>query len=207
MKLMQNDDYKSALALLGEDVEISERVLETIETMVCELYGTNKTSITEARYKKFCKKSMPDPCMLPPTKDELELHIKRANFQAFIWKKAVEREPDIPSPVGHGWDVKDGYLEVVWMTEKPAPESILELIVCSWKRKCGSGCQCLQHGLNCIDVCPCSDTSNNSLADYWNDDNDNDSSNESDCGDETDESNFEDNLEDEISDNDEWYVT
>ena len=44
MKLMQNDDYKSALALLGEDVEISERVLETIETMVCELYGTNETS-------------------------------------------------------------------------------------------------------------------------------------------------------------------
>ena len=50
MKLMQNGDYKSALALLGEDVEISERVLETIETMVCELYGKNKTSITEARY-------------------------------------------------------------------------------------------------------------------------------------------------------------
>ena len=50
MKLMQNGDYKSALALLGEDVEISERVLETIETMVGELYGKNKTSITEARY-------------------------------------------------------------------------------------------------------------------------------------------------------------
>ena len=50
------------------------------------------------------------------------------------------------------------------MTEKPAPESILELIVCSCKRKCGSGCQCLQHGLNCTDVCPCSYTCNNSLA-------------------------------------------
>ena len=50
MKLMQNDDYKSALALLGEDVEILGRVLETIETMVCELYGKNETSITEARH-------------------------------------------------------------------------------------------------------------------------------------------------------------
>ena len=113
MKLMQNDNYKSALALLGEDVEISERVLETTETMVCELYGTNGTSITEASYKKFCKKYMPDPCMLPRMKGKLELHIKRANYQAFIWKKAVEREPGIPSSVGNGWDVKDGYLEVV----------------------------------------------------------------------------------------------
>ena len=186
-------------------MEISERVLETIESTVCELYGTNETSITEARYKKFCKKSMLDPCMLPPTKGELELHIKRVNCQAFIWEKAVEREPDIPSPVGHGWDVKDGYLEVVWMTEKPAPESILEMIVFSCKRKCGCGCQFLQHGLNCTDVCSCSDTCTNLLADDWNDDDDdNNSSDESDCGDETDnESNFDDNLEDEISDNDE----
>ena len=55
-------------------MEISERVLETIETMVCELYGTNEISITEARYKKFSEKSMPDPCMLPLTKGELERH-------------------------------------------------------------------------------------------------------------------------------------
>ena len=94
------------------------------------------------------------------------------------------------------------------MTEKPAPESILELIVCSCKRKCGSGCQCLQHGLNCTDVCPCSYTCNNSLADGWNDDDDNDSRDESDCEYETDnESNFEDNLEDEISNNDGYDVT
>ena len=64
----------------------------------------------------------------------------------------MEREPDVPSPVGHGSDVKDGYLEVVWMTEKPAPESVLELIMCSCKRKCGSGCQCLQYGLDYTDV-------------------------------------------------------
>ena len=102
MKLMQNDNYKSALAPLGEDVEISERVLETTETMVCEPYGINGTFITEASYKKYCRKSMPDPCMIPPMKGKLELHIKRANYQAFIWKKAVEREPDMPSSVGNG---------------------------------------------------------------------------------------------------------
>ena len=91
------------------------------------------------------------------------------------------------------------------MTEKPTLESVLELIGCSCKRKCGSDCQCLKHGLNCTDVCPCSDTCKNLLADRWNDDDDdNDSSDESDCGDETDnKSNFEDNLEDEKSNNDE----
>ena len=49
MKMMQNDDYKSALALLVKDVEISERVLEAIETMVYELYGTNETSMIETK--------------------------------------------------------------------------------------------------------------------------------------------------------------
>ena len=100
MRLMQNGDYKSALAVLGEDVEISERVSETFETMVSHLYSTNKTSITEARYKKLVRSGL---CMLPPTKGELELHIKRANYQTFIWKKQwKENQTYLPQLVMFG---------------------------------------------------------------------------------------------------------
>ena len=60
--------------------------------------------------KSFAKKSIPDPCMLPPTKSELQLHIRRANYQGFICKKSSGREPDIPLLAGDGWNVKDGYL-------------------------------------------------------------------------------------------------
>ena len=83
-------------------MEITERVSETIETMVCELYGTNKTSITEARYKKFCKNSMLHLCLLPPMKGELKLHMKRANYQAFGKKQWKENQTYLPQVVTVG---------------------------------------------------------------------------------------------------------
>ena len=40
-----------------------------------------------------------------------------------------------PSPVGYGWKLKDNQLQIVWGTQEPAPESILECVHC----KCQKG--------------------------------------------------------------------
>ena len=48
--------------------------------MASELYGTNKISITQVRYKKFCKKSMPDPCF----------HLRRVSW-SFIYKEQTTK--------------------------------------------------------------------------------------------------------------------
>ena len=45
-----------------------------------------------------------DLALLPPSKRALQMHIKRANFQAHIWRLANQPIPDIPSPVGRGWE-------------------------------------------------------------------------------------------------------
>ena len=36
--------------------------------------------------------------------------MKRANYQAAIWRTAVIPHPDVPSPHGHGWKVMQ-YIE------------------------------------------------------------------------------------------------
>ena len=107
-------------------------------------------------YKRCCKEKFPEPCRMPPTSDELRQYVKRANYQAFIWKKALEIDPKIPDPERHGWELVDGKLRVLWMKNKVAPEEILELLVCKCKRKkCLEECQCVQLKIPCTDICKC----------------------------------------------------
>ena len=82
--------------------------------------------------------------------------MKRANYQSFVWKKALEVNPDICSPVGYGWVLKDGVLEVVWVEQLPAPESVLEMVTCNCRRlNCNENCRCRVLSLECTDVCKC----------------------------------------------------
>ncbi len=57
--------------------------------------------------------------------------------------KALVPSPHVPSPRDFGWKEATDGLEIVWMTKKPAPESILDLISCSCKkRKCTTTNSC-----------------------------------------------------------------
>ena len=64
---------------------------------------------------------------IPPTKDALHLHIKRANYQTFIWKQALNPNFEIPVPYGNGGKVSDDGITVEWMTKDPALKTVLEL--------------------------------------------------------------------------------
>ena len=51
------------------------------------------------------------------------------NYQARIWRLALQSNPDYPSPIGHGWEIiSDGddpeKLGIKWMDCKPAPEEV-----------------------------------------------------------------------------------
>ena len=73
----------------------------------------DETNINETRYRKFCMENTPEPHQLPPTNDELTQHIIHANYQANVWKRALETNLDIPFPIGQGWERKDDQLSVV----------------------------------------------------------------------------------------------
>ena len=110
--------------------EFDMSLFPAIQRMIGESYGVSEcSSINEARYRKFCiKAKVPEPQQLPPTEDELFFHCQRANYVAGIWKRALTATSDIPSPCGHAWDQANGQLEIKWMNQKPAPDSLLEFL-------------------------------------------------------------------------------
>lgn len=95
---------------------------------------------------------------MPPNQDALSEHIKRANYQAGVYKRSLHANPDIPSPDCHGWKIENGDLD--WMNLLPAPDSLMDLINCSAKCKKShckdvNICTCLQNRVPCTDMCKC----------------------------------------------------
>ena len=121
---------------------------------VCSLYGKSGADVNDARYALFCQKGS-ESSQLLPTKDAFSKHTRRANYQAAVWRRALDARPDVPTPHGHGQILRSGSLYVDWMDQLPAPEVILELIHCNCiKFKCIiNQCSCRANSLACTDVC------------------------------------------------------
>ena len=85
-------------------------------------------SISYARYTMF-KLGKCNADSLPPNFDSLHQHILRANFESYIRKHAAIPILAAPSLVGYVWKLEDNQLQIVWGTQEPAPESILEGVI------------------------------------------------------------------------------
>ncbi|XP_072019897.1 uncharacterized protein [Amphiura filiformis] len=119
---------------------------------------------------------------MPPNQDSLKQHIMRANYQAAVYKSALDLFPDIPSPHGRGWIVDGESIAIHWTDLAPAPDSILEFVHCDCKKtKCiQGGCSCLEKGLPCTDLCKCVSCENTPQECLTNDGDDNDEDDDSD---------------------------
>lgn len=83
-------------------------------------------------------------------------NIRSANYQAAIWLQALEAEMNISPITENGWRVVEGQLQVIWMTNPPAPDSILECTSCGCKTGCATQpYSCKKGALQCTDVCTC----------------------------------------------------
>ena len=114
--------YANAVTKLGDTLSVPEDLITELESFTCAMYGRNKVndvnSVCHIQIKEICAKQdrvMPtknvDISSFPPCRRSLVQHIKRANYQAHIWKQAHVANPDIPDPEGHGWVLVDGKLE------------------------------------------------------------------------------------------------
>lgn len=121
--------------------------------------------LNDCRYALFKSGKCSDD-VLHPTCDSLVKHIERENFQTASWSQCLAAQVLLPSPVGNGWQLTNGELEIVWMTRPPAPDSLLEYVEC----KCKTGCKtqrssCQKANLKCTDLCSCSDCHNAAVED------------------------------------------
>ena len=94
--------------------EATENAFKSAEKFVCRLYKLpdDVDTCNKARAILFCNGHSQEA--LPPTSDVVKLHIKRAHYQAFIWKQANISTPIIlPQASETGWTLVDGHLYAV----------------------------------------------------------------------------------------------
>ena len=159
--LKKNKKGRDALTELGKDWDLPPELTDKIEELTCLLYSNNTvtTKVNELRYQLFCsRRGEIESHQLPPCRDCLVKHAKRANYQVAIWKRRLEKDPQVLTPVGRGWKIEheDGVAKLVvdWMDVKAAPEAILELLACNCTKKCvAPKCVCATNGLGCTDMC------------------------------------------------------
>ncbi len=150
-----NAEFCEAMIQLGDSDKVSEDLFASCEAGLCHVYGHPRCrEINQVRYDMLSKGN--ESHQIPPTQDALRLHIMRANYQALIWKHALDGNYKPPLPDGHGWSVKNDIIEVVWMLQDPAPQSLLEFVHCKSCKKCDTRrCTCKKNGMKCTDVCGC----------------------------------------------------
>ena len=106
---------------------------------------------------------------LSPTESALLHHFKRANYQTYTWKNALQATIPMQEPEGEGRKVTDGHLEIVWT----APDGVMELVCCGCKGTCATRrCSCLKIELFCTDACSCQEDCVNSANDHFDEEGD-----------------------------------
>jgi hypothetical protein len=79
---------------------------------------------------------VPDECLhrngyelLPPSRDALIMHLKRANYQTLVWLAAAQALLDLPGPYGHSWESKEDTLQIKWTDGFFMPQELVDIMI------------------------------------------------------------------------------
>ena len=102
--------------LSNAPAELTDDDMDTIKRFFVPLY--NRTSslkkVNEARKQMFAKGNR-QLQHIPPTREALQQHAKRAVYQAgHIWGQSQTANPDMPSPAEWGWKKNDDGWHPFW---------------------------------------------------------------------------------------------
>ena len=102
--VLQNDKFLDAFSQLGLFNSVTDEVSNCLEKFMCALYSyKNETTVNNVRVKMFQMKGISDLALLPPCKDNLKLHISRANYVANMYLNAIELHRCLDDPIYHRW--------------------------------------------------------------------------------------------------------
>ena len=96
---------------------------------------------------------------IPPTKNALLFHTKRALFQSGVWSRCVDAQQNLPSPKDFGWKESDNSV-IKWlpyrMSQSEASKECREFIKCACEATYStSRCTCKGADLRCTLLCKC----------------------------------------------------
>ena len=104
-----NREILDTFLQLGQMWNLSRELMERLGAFTCLLYApkSSSTKVNDLRYDLFCaKRGEIQSYQLPPCRDCLVKHAQRANYQAAIWRRCLEQDSKVPSPVGRGWKIE-----------------------------------------------------------------------------------------------------
>ena len=91
------------LSSLGEG-NLTTTKIKDAEKFVGGMRNHNEAeSVNQIRDSNLLFPKCGKPQSLPPTRDALELHIRRSHYQSLVWKQAFSQYPNLPNPDGMGW--------------------------------------------------------------------------------------------------------
>lgn len=152
------DEVTTAFCAIASNPDEVNHYMEHLERFVVLLYDrtSDHMSVNQTRRELFTKKGRAIDG-LPPTREALLQHTKRAAYQAgYCWGQMLIATPELPSPVNWGWKVKDsGGWQVHWTTLPEANQACRELLRCGCKKGCKGQCKCKKAELQCTALCQC----------------------------------------------------
>ena len=105
--------------------ELMQGVAKYILRFIYKEKETARINIARAKRRNCMKKK--NTARLPPDEDSLYLHIRRANYQAHIFRSYANLSAPA-SPYDHGWARNDqGYLEPIKTTTASIPKDIEDM--------------------------------------------------------------------------------
>ena len=167
-----------AFEKLGDEEIMWEEVSTGLEWFVCSLFSNSKVpagqqELAKVRWRIFSTTQNADK--LPPTCGALKYKILRSHLATSIWKDAYKAKTRELDPVDYGWySNDDGKMMPKTTDESPAPESVIELCVCSCTSGCNTNlCTCRRNRMWCTDMCQCIECGNddgNDAKPVWEED-------------------------------------
>ena len=142
LKLVErNPQFIPILSRVGQERQCSDAFISDMEAFTCAMYGgATYTNINKLRYDTFLKKYQDrnnvlnvsngtDMSLLPPCRSALEMHIRRVNYQVYIWVHAHENNPDLPDIEDSGWKLSSEEIEYDWVKGSlVVPEQLVDIL-------------------------------------------------------------------------------
>ena len=155
--------------------DMTEVIQEAISFMT-SCYGSKSNSMSDARIAVWKRKTgnstlmAPELKAIPPTDAAFIENVKRAHYQAIVWRQALTPNADVPNPLQLGFyldEEESNYMPIKVPTSVSiGPDRLLKLIKCgcSSKTSCKSLiCSCAKSGLPCTMFCQCKENCLNPL--------------------------------------------
>ncbi|GFN75844.1 hypothetical protein PoB_000235000 [Plakobranchus ocellatus] len=155
-KIKTDADFKTAAETFCTKGKTTADIIASEEKALISLYGGRAgATLDMLRYKRFWEKvtssiTTVQVRSLPPTSAAAKYHSLRVYLQVQDW---IDTTCDL-QPEMWGWQLSSGRLDPCTTDLPPAPELLLEMILCICKSDCRSKrCTCRKHGFECSLTC------------------------------------------------------